>query len=68
MNAAMLSFGAGTRTCTGQHLAMAEIYKIVPEVLRRFTISMPEGMEWKTFNASFNLTSGVVCDIERRNG
>ncbi|XPT01005.1 hypothetical protein M3J09_010149 [Ascochyta lentis] len=38
MNAAMLSFGAGTRTCTGQHLAMAEIYKIIPEILRRFTI------------------------------
>ncbi|KZM20678.1 uncharacterized protein EKO05_0007187 [Ascochyta rabiei] len=66
MNAAMLSFGAGTRTCTGQHLAMAEIYKIVPEVLRRFTISMPQERVWRTFNASFNLTSGVVCEIERR--
>ncbi|KAJ4354716.1 hypothetical protein N0V95_003556 [Ascochyta clinopodiicola] len=58
MNAAMLTFGAGTRTCTGKHLAMAEIYKIVPEILRRFTISMPQEREWKIFNATFNLTSG----------
>ncbi|KAJ8116824.1 hypothetical protein OPT61_g1815 [Boeremia exigua] len=66
MNAAMLSFGAGTRTCTGQHLAMAEIYKIVPEMLHRFAISMPADKQWTTFNASFNLTGGVVCSIERR--
>jgi hypothetical protein len=45
---------------------MAEIYKIVPEILRRFTVSMPEEREWTTFNASFNLTSGVVCKIGRR--
>ncbi|KAF2622216.1 cytochrome P450 [Macroventuria anomochaeta] len=66
MNSAILTFGAGTRTCTGQNLAMAEIYKIVPEILRRFTISMPPEKEWTAFNASFNLTSGVVCKIERR--
>lgn len=46
---------------------MAEIYKVVPEILRCFEISMPQEREWKTHNASFNLTSGVVCDIKRRN-
>ncbi|KAF1358688.1 cytochrome P450 [Lizonia empirigonia] len=66
MNAAMLVFEAGTRTCTGQHLTTAEIYKIVPELLRRFTINMPPEREWKTFNASFNLTSGVICEIKQR--
>ncbi|KAF3035372.1 hypothetical protein E8E11_000469 [Didymella keratinophila] len=66
MNTSMLSFGAGTRTCTGQHLAMAEIYKIVPEILSRFEISMPKAREWTVHNASFNLTSGVVCAIKRR--
>ncbi|KAF3007704.1 hypothetical protein E8E13_009541 [Curvularia kusanoi] len=66
MNSTMISFGAGTRRCTGQHLAMAEIYKIMPELLHRFKITMPQDREWSTFNASFNLTSGIVCKIERR--
>ncbi|OSS43452.1 hypothetical protein B5807_11814 [Epicoccum nigrum] len=66
MNTTMLSFGAGTRTCTGQHLAMAEIYKIVPELLHRFKIDMPQEREWSAFNASFSLTTGLVCELERR--
>lgn len=45
---------------------MAEIYKIVPELLRRFEIAMPEDRRWTAHNASFTLTSGVVCDIKRR--
>ncbi|KAF3036927.1 hypothetical protein E8E12_005397 [Didymella heteroderae] len=66
MHTSMLSFGAGTRTCTGQHLAMAEIYKIVPEMVRRFEISLPDERKWTAHNASFNLASGIVCDIRRR--
>lgn len=49
-------------------LAMAEIYKIVPELLSRFEISMPEERSWTAHNASFNLTSGVICEIKRRCG
>jgi hypothetical protein len=41
-------------------LAMAEIYKIVPEIIHRFEISMPVERTWTAHNASFNLTSGVV--------
>ena len=47
-------------------LAMAEIYKIIPELLHRFKINMPQEREWSAFNASFSLTNGVVCDLERR--
>lgn len=45
---------------------MAEIYKLVPELLRRFELSMPPEKQWVAFNASFNLTSGIVCGIRRR--
>lgn len=84
MNTAMISFGAGTRTCTGQHvsytqqcekgsctnrsrqMAMTEIYKIIREIVRRYEVSMPVEREWRAHNASFNLTSGIVCAIRRR--
>lgn len=46
---------------------MAEIYKIIPELLHRFRINMPQEKEWSAFNASFSLTNGVVCELERRN-
>jgi hypothetical protein len=45
---------------------MAEIYKIVPELLHRFKIDMPQEREWSAFNASFSLTTGLVCELERR--
>lgn len=39
MNSAMLHFGAGSRTCLGRHIAVLEIYKLVPSLLRRFDVS-----------------------------
>lgn len=39
MNAVMLHFGAGSRTCLGKHIALLEIYKLVPSFLRRFDVS-----------------------------
>lgn len=39
MNAAMLHFGAGSRTCLGKHIALLEIYKLVPSFLRKFEVS-----------------------------
>lgn len=39
MSAAMLHFGAGSRTCLGKHIALLEMYKLVPSFLRRFEVS-----------------------------
>lgn len=38
MNAATLHFGAGSRTCLGKHIALLEIYKLVPSFLKRFEV------------------------------
>ncbi|POZ61861.1 cytochrome P450 [Chromobacterium alticapitis] len=41
---AYLPFGAGPRVCLGQHLALAEMTQIAAQVLRRFELSVPDGM------------------------
>ncbi|KAF3001857.1 Cytochrome P450 monooxygenase acrts1 [Curvularia kusanoi] len=66
MERAMLVFGAGTRTCIGKHLSNAEMYKVVPEILRHFTVRMAHDQPWKTRNATFIMQSNVICKLERR--
>lgn len=39
MNACMLQFGAGSRTCIGKNISLLEVYKLVPSFLRRFEVS-----------------------------
>lgn len=47
MERAMFQFGAGTHVCLGQHIALMEIYKLVPSLMRTYEISLvdPE-KEW----------------------
>jgi hypothetical protein len=45
---------------------MAEIQKIVPEILRRFDFEMTHAGEWKTHNAAFNFQKGITCKFRRR--
>lgn len=50
MNAAMLHFGAGSKTCLGKHIALLEIYKLVPSFLRKFDVSFDvqySRLNWK---------------------
>jgi hypothetical protein len=46
---------------------MTEIYKIVPEIIHRFTFELTHDGPWTTFNAAFNIQSGVTCHFRRRN-
>ncbi|KAF2710606.1 cytochrome P450 [Pleomassaria siparia CBS 279.74] len=66
MDKAYIAFGTGTRSCTGKNLAMAEIHKIVPEILHHFTPRMAHDRPWKTHNATFVLQSDVICRFTRR--
>ncbi|KAF2107267.1 cytochrome P450 [Lophiotrema nucula] len=55
MNKAMLVFGAGTRQCTGQYLALVETYKATAVIMKNFDFELADpDREWKTYNAAFN--------------
>jgi len=62
----MLLFGAGKRTCIGKNVALAEVHKLVPELLRCFDMRMAHDRPWKTFNAGFVRQSDVVVRLAVR--
>lgn len=40
MEASMFLFGSGSRVCIGKFIAVVQFYKLVPEILRRYTITL----------------------------
>ncbi|KAH8724239.1 cytochrome P450 [Phaeosphaeriaceae sp. PMI808] len=66
MEKSMMAFGAGTRQCTGKHVAMTQILKIVPEILHRYDFQLTHDGEWKTQNAAFNFQTGITCRFQKR--
>ena len=40
MERAMLQFGAGSHVCLGQNIALLEIYKLVPSLLRTYEVTV----------------------------
>lgn len=54
MDKHLLTFGAGTRVCIGKNISLAEMHKLVPEVLRHFDVKLEDrGSTWKTKNLWF---------------
>jgi cytochrome P450 len=67
MEQSFFAFGAGTRTCVGRHMAVMEMAKIVPELLRHFEVSLTyPDREWKTRNIWFVQQDGLICNLKRR--
>ncbi|KAF5010518.1 hypothetical protein FDECE_3335 [Fusarium decemcellulare] len=67
MEQSFFAFGAGTRTCIGRHIAIMEMAKLVPEILRKFELSLanPDG-EWQTKNIWFVQQEGLLCKLKQR--
>ncbi|KAJ5613814.1 Cytochrome P450 E-class group I [Penicillium herquei] len=42
MNKYILQYGAGSRNCMGKNIAMCEIYKLVPELLRSYRLQLED--------------------------
>ena len=53
-------------TLIKSQLSNAEMYKVVPEILRLYTVEMAHDKPWKTYNATFVLQSNVICNVTRR--
>ena len=52
MESAILTFGAGARTCFGKNISLLEVYKLIPTLIRRYAFDFAQaGQEWKTHNA-----------------
>jgi len=67
MNNADLSFGAGSRICLGQNIALMQMYKVVASMCLLYDVEMadPE-REWRTVNSFFVRQEGVEVKIGRR--
>ncbi|KAK4188577.1 cytochrome P450 [Podospora australis] len=67
MNDADLTFGAGSRRCLGQHMALMQVYKVVATLAARYEIELvdKEG-EWKAANSWFVRFEGFIVRMRKR--
>lgn len=67
MDKYMLHFGAGTRTCIGKNISLAEIHKLIPDVLRNFELEMfDKGSNWTTRNLWFCKQENILVRLKKR--
>lgn len=61
------TFGSGSRKCLGRNMAMIEIHKVIPELLRQYHVELthPE-QDWSVSNYWFTFQKGLICNLERR--
>lgn len=67
MQSADFSFGAGSRSCIGKHLALLQVYKVIATLVSRYDMELahPE-REWKTHNSLFVRQTGIEVKLARR--
>lgn len=62
-----LNFGGGSRKCIGRNISMIEMQKVLPQLLREFTVELTHpDQEWHIVNHWFVQQEGVVCNLKRR--
>ena len=66
MERSFFAFGAGNRVCIGKNISYIEMRKIIPELVRKFDISLPNGVEWEVKNMWFTQQSMPKCVLKRR--
>jgi hypothetical protein len=63
----LLSFGAGTRTCLGRHIAMLELSKIIPALVLRYDMRLSDlDKAWKVTSAFAVKQEGLEVILTRR--
>ncbi|KAL9028822.1 MAG: hypothetical protein Q9180_007111 [Flavoplaca navasiana] len=68
MENALLTFGAGNRSCIGRHISYLEIAKVVPGLVERYDIEFADGDggSWKVENRWFTKQTGLNVRLRRR--
>ncbi|KAM0545029.1 hypothetical protein ACHAPJ_011539 [Fusarium lateritium] len=67
MENSLLSFGAGSRTCVGKNISLMEMHKVVPQLLRRYTIELTDPKaQWEISNRWFVQQRGLVCVLKKK--
>lgn len=67
MEKAIITFGAGNRTCVGKNISLMEMQKLVPELLRYFDFQLADkDAEWTTLNRWFNSQKGLNVILKPR--
>ncbi len=62
-----LQFGSGSRTCLGKNISLLEMSKLVPQILRHFTVELADpAAEWHLSDHWFVKQTGVICRVRRR--
>ncbi|KAK5100464.1 hypothetical protein LTS08_005213 [Lithohypha guttulata] len=62
-----LNFGGGSRKCIGRNISMIEMQKVLPELLRRYTVTLTHpDKDWRICNHWFVQQEGVICNLTRR--
>ncbi|POS78609.1 cytochrome P450 17A1 [Diaporthe helianthi] len=67
MDAAMYVFGMGARVCMGKEIALMEVHKLVPEIIRRFDIEMLDAGKWVVTGGIASHTPGLKVLLRARN-
>jgi cytochrome P450 len=64
MDKAIITFGAGNRTCVGKNISLMEMQKLVPQLMRYFEFSLvDQEREWVTLNRWFNTQKGLDVNV-----
>lgn len=67
MEKAIVTFGAGNRTCIGKNISLMEMQKLVPQLMRYFEFSLVDKeKEWVTLNRWFNTQKGLDVNLRLR--
>lgn len=66
MDAAMYVFGMGARVCLGKEIALMEMHKLVPEIIRRFDLEVLEEGKWVVTGGIASHAPGLKVLIRAR--
>ncbi|KAF9879435.1 hypothetical protein CkaCkLH20_02978 [Colletotrichum karsti] len=67
MKAYDLTFGGGRRSCIGKHMALTQVYKVLPTLISRYEIELVDkDANWKVTNSWFPRQEGLRVNIRRR--